>query len=99
MFKTFKLLFNSKNKDIRKRVLFTLGCLFIFIIGKTIPVPGTQGAISKLNLWGCDLDDVSILSSMHNLRVISLSFFFELVHIGYKVHLNFQSAFRQILPV
>ena len=51
MFKTFKLLFNSKNKDIRKRVLFTLGCLFIFIIGKTIPVPGTQGAISNLDLW------------------------------------------------
>ena len=51
MFKTFKLLFNSKNKDIRKRVLFTLGCLFIFIIGKTIPVPGTQGAISDLDIW------------------------------------------------
>ena len=51
MFKTLKLLFNKKNKDIRKRVLFTLGCLFIFIIGKTIPVPGTQGAISSLGLW------------------------------------------------
>ena len=51
MFKTLKLLFNKKNKDIRKRVLFTLGCLFVFIIGKTIPVPGTQGAISSLGLW------------------------------------------------
>ena len=51
MFKTLKLLFTKKNKDIRKRVLFTLGCLFIFIIGKTIPVPGTQGAISSLGLW------------------------------------------------
>jgi len=51
MFKTFKLLFNKKNKDIRKRVLFTLGCLFIFIIGKTIPVPGTEGAVSELGLW------------------------------------------------
>ena len=48
MFKTLKLLFNKKNKDIRQRVLFTLGCLMIFIIGKTIPVPGTQGAISSL---------------------------------------------------
>ena len=51
MFKTLKLLFNKKNKDIRKKVLFTLGCLFVFIIGKTIPVPGTQGAISSLGLW------------------------------------------------
>ena len=52
MFKTFKLLFNNKNKDIRKRVLFTLGCLFVFIVGKTIPVPGTQGAVSDLDIWG-----------------------------------------------
>ena len=51
MFKTLKLLFNKKNKDIRQRVLFTLGCLFVYIIGKTIPVPGTQGAISELGLW------------------------------------------------
>lgn len=52
MFKTLKLLFNKKNKDIRKRLLFTLGCLLVFIIGKTIPVPGTQGAISNLDIWG-----------------------------------------------
>ena len=51
MFKTLKLLFSEKNKDIRKRVLFTLGCLFVFIIGKTIPVPGTKGAVSDLDLW------------------------------------------------
>ncbi len=51
MFKTIKLLFNKKNNDIRKRVLFTLACLFVFIIGKTIPVPGTQGAVSSLSLW------------------------------------------------
>ena len=51
MFKTLKLLFSEKNKDIRKRVLFTLACLFVFIIGKTIPVPGTQGAVSDLDLW------------------------------------------------
>ena len=51
MFKTLKLLFNKKNKDIRQRVLFTLGCLLVFIVGKTIPVPGTQGAVSELGLW------------------------------------------------
>ena len=51
MFKTLGLLFNKKNKDIRQRLLFTLGCLMVFIVGKTIPVPGTQGAISSLGLW------------------------------------------------
>ena len=51
MFKSLKLLFNKKNKDIRKRILFTLGCLFVFIIGTTIPVPGTQGALSGLGIW------------------------------------------------
>jgi len=51
MFKTFKLLFNKKNKDIRKRILFTLGCLMVFIVGRTIPVPGTEGAVSELGLW------------------------------------------------
>ena len=51
MFKTFKLLFHKKNKDIRKRILFVLMCLLVFIVGKTIPVPGTQGAISDLDLW------------------------------------------------
>lgn len=40
MFKNLKLLFSRKNKDIRKRLGFTLVCLFIFIVGTTIPVPG-----------------------------------------------------------
>ena len=51
MFKTLKLLSDKKNKDIRQRLLFTLGCLLVFIVGKTIPVPGTQGAVSDLGLW------------------------------------------------
>ena len=40
MFKNLKLIFSPKNKDIRKRLGFTLFCLFIFIVGTTIPVPG-----------------------------------------------------------
>ena len=40
MFKNLKLIFNKTNKDIRKRLGFTLFCLFIFIVGTTIPVPG-----------------------------------------------------------
>lgn len=70
MFKTLKLLFNKKNKDIRKRVLFTLGCLFIFIIGKTIPVPGTQGAISDLDLW--ELYDAISGGALERFSIFSL---------------------------
>lgn len=42
MFKNLKLIFNKSNKDIRKRLGFTLMCLFIFIVGTTIPVPGVS---------------------------------------------------------
>ena len=40
MFATFKQIFSPKNKDIRKRILFTLVCLFVFVLGKAIVVPG-----------------------------------------------------------
>ena len=51
MFKNLKLIFSPKNKDIRKRLGFTLFGLLIFALGTTIPVPGTKGAISNLGLW------------------------------------------------
>lgn len=70
MFKTIKLLFHKKNKDIIKRVLFTLGCLFVFIIGKTIPVPGTQGAVSGLGLW--ELYDAISGGALERFSIFSL---------------------------
>lgn len=51
MFKNLKLIFSPKNKDIRKRISFTLFGLLIFALGTTIPVPGTEGAISNLGFW------------------------------------------------
>ena len=51
MFKNLKLIFSPKNKDIRKRIGFTLFGLLIFALGTTIPVPGTKGSISSLGLW------------------------------------------------
>ncbi len=51
MIKNLKLIFSPKNKDIRKRIGFTLFGLLIFALGTTIPVPGTEGAISNLGLW------------------------------------------------
>lgn len=70
MFKTLKLLFNKKNKDIRKRLIFTLGCLLIFIVGKTIPVPGTQGAVSNLGLW--ELYDAISGGALEKFSIFSL---------------------------
>ena len=70
MFKTIKLLFHKKNKDIRKRVLFTLACLLVFIVGKTIPVPGTQGAVSGLGLW--ELYDAISGGALEKFSIFSL---------------------------
>lgn len=54
MFATFKQIFSSRNKDLRKRILFTLLVLFIFKLGTSITVPGTE-ALTKdlgfLDLW------------------------------------------------
>lgn len=61
MLKTFKQIFSPKNKDIQKRILFTLGCLIIFIVGQAIIVPGinkdalgtnTLGFFQLMNLMG-----------------------------------------------
>ena len=39
---TVKQLFNSKNRDLQKKILFTLIALFIFKIGTAITVPGVK---------------------------------------------------------
>jgi len=51
MFNNLKNIFSSKNKDLRRRIGFSLFGLLIFALGTTIPVPGTKGAISGLGLW------------------------------------------------
>lgn len=48
MFHTMKQLFAPTNKDLRKRILFTLGALMIFVIGTSIRVPGTDEITSNL---------------------------------------------------
>ncbi len=44
MFATMKQIFNPKNKDIRKKIYFTLFALFIFKLGTTIVIPGINQA-------------------------------------------------------
>ena len=48
MFAKFKDLFAKRNKDLRKRILFTLGALAIFIIGTNVKIPGTKEVTSDL---------------------------------------------------
>lgn len=47
MFAQVKQIFNPQNKDLRKRIVFTLVALFIFKLGTTIIVPGLD--TSRLN--------------------------------------------------
>lgn len=70
MFKNLKLIFSPKNKDIRKRIGFTLFGLLIFALGTTIPVPGTKGAISNLGLW--DLYDAIGGGALKNFSIFAL---------------------------
>ena len=58
MFQTMKQLFAPTNKDLRGRILFTLGALMIFIMGIGVQVPGTGkigqslGFLELINVMG-----------------------------------------------
>lgn len=58
MFQTMKQLFAPTNKDLRLRILFTLGALMIFVIGAGVQVPGTAdvtvnlGFLELINVMG-----------------------------------------------
>lgn len=58
MLKTIKQLFSPTNKDLRKRLLFTLAVLALFVVGTNIRVPGTQdyaknlGFLELINVMG-----------------------------------------------
>ena len=57
MFQNMKQLFAPTNKDLRKRILFTLGALAVFVIGTGIQIPGTP----KVTL---NLDSLGMLDAM-----------------------------------
>lgn len=55
MFATIKQIFNRKNKDLQKKILFTFLVLFLFKIGTSIIVPGVDKSAldtSKLGFLG-----------------------------------------------
>ena len=66
MFGSLKLIFSPTNKDIRKKIGFTLLCLLIFIVGTTIPVPGVT------SLKDVDFGDLANAISGGSLRQFSI---------------------------
>ena len=55
MFATMKQIFKPENKDLRRRIYFTLFCLFIFKLGTTIIVPGVDAKLLRSNLGFLEL--------------------------------------------
>lgn len=48
MFKNLRQIWNLKNKDIKKRIGYTLFALLIFAVGNTITVPGMKAVVQDL---------------------------------------------------
>ena len=48
MFRVISQIFNKNNKDLRKRIYFTLACLGIFCLGTTITIPWAKGIYQEL---------------------------------------------------
>ncbi len=73
MFANFKQIFNAKNKDLRKRILFTLACLFIFKLGTTIIVPGIdKDSLGTNNLGFLELMNTMGGGAMEKFSIFSL---------------------------
>ncbi|MBQ5475727.1 MAG: preprotein translocase subunit SecY, partial [Lachnospiraceae bacterium] len=67
MFKSLKGLFSSQNKDLRKRIYFTLLILAVYAFGSNIVVPGAN---SKLE--GLEFLDLLNLMSGGSLKTFSI---------------------------
>ena len=73
MFATLKQIFKPQNKDLRKRILFTLVCLFIFKLGTTIIVPGIdKDSLGTDNLEFLELINVMGGGAMEKFSIFSL---------------------------
>ena len=71
MFATFKQIFAPKNKEIRKKILFTLAVLFVFRLGTAIVIPGVN--ISSINNLGfLELLDVMGGGALSNVSIFAL---------------------------
>lgn len=101
MFANLKGIFSPTNKDLRKRILFTLVCLAIFALGTNIMVPGAKqitknlGFLELLNLMsGGSLKSFSIfaLGVMPYITATIITQLFEMDIIPYFKELKEQGA-------
>lgn len=72
MFATIKQIFNRKNKDLQKKILFTFGALFIFKLGTAIIVPGIDKDSLTGNLGFFELMNVLGGGAMENVSIFAL---------------------------
>ena len=72
MFAKLKLLFNEKNKDLRKRILFTFLCLFVFKLGTAIIVPGVDTSALGDKLGFLDLVNAMGGGAMEKFSILAL---------------------------
>lgn len=70
MFKTIKQIFSPANKDLRKKIWYTLACLFLFKIGTAIVVPGVDN--ENLNVGFLQLLDMMGGGAMQNFSIFAL---------------------------
>lgn len=67
-----KLLMNPKNKELRKRILFTFLCLFVFKLGTSIVVPGVDTSALGKDLGFFDLVNAMGGGAMEKFSILSL---------------------------
>ena len=73
MFATVKQIFNPKNKDLQKRILFTFACLIVFKIGTAIVVPGiNQDALGTRSLGFLELINVMGGGALEKFSIFAL---------------------------
>ena len=64
------VLFGTSNKDLRKRVIYTLACLAIFALGTNITVPGAKEITRELGFL--DLLDLMAGGGLRNFSIFAL---------------------------
>ena len=64
-----KSLFSSSNKELRKKLLFTFFCLFIFKLGTSVVVPGVN---SNLDMGFLELLNIMSGGAMQNFSIFAL---------------------------
>ena len=70
MFKGIKQIFSPSNKDVRNKILFTLLILFVYKLGTTVRVPGTNNITQDLGFL--ELLNVMSGGSLRNFSIFAL---------------------------